>query len=151
MGCCSSFKFDPPDSSLALALADPSPGRPKELDGFADVSLDSHSESGESFALDTQPVFLMNAGILPSSYPLYKDRSFSIVNPSPHILPWPSPDPHHCLPTDRPNTRSISYTSVSPSSLLLGSSGLSPRAAPSTRASVTSSFHSPPVSKLSLA
>ena len=148
MGCCSSFKFDPPDSSLALALADPTPARPRELDGFADVSLDSHSESAGSFALDTQPVFLMNSGLLPSSSPFYKDRSLSIVGSAPHLLAWASPDPNsHCLPTDRPNVRSISYTSVLPASLL-GFNGPSPEAVPSTRASVASSFHPPPASKL---
>lgn len=152
MGCCSSFKFDPPDSSLALVLTDPPPDRPRELDGFADVSLDSHSESAGSFALDTQPVFLMNSGLLPSSSPFYKDRSLSIVGPSPHLLSWASPDPNsHCLPTDRPNTRSVCYTSVPPASLLFGFTRPSPEAVPSTRASAASSFHSPPASKLSLA
>ena len=77
MGCCGSLPFDPQDSSVALS--DLTPPRPREMDGFADVSLDSHSESEGQCQEDTQPVFLMNVGLVSASCGLYKERSFSVV------------------------------------------------------------------------
>ena len=145
MGCCNSLKFEPTD--IELSLPDPNPRiPPRDADGFADVSLDSHSESNPGDALETHPVFLMNSVIVQSPVKLYKQRSITVSGPPrggrtlEEVLRDESLQSELAL---RSNPRSISYSSVSVGGLLVvrGMAGPPTEAVRSTRASAASSFH----------
>lgn len=69
-------------------------------EGFADVSLNSHSESYHSQE-DSHPVFLMNSALAPSV--LTKERSFT-VSGAPEVASTPL-----LFTGTKLNTRSISY------------------------------------------
>jgi hypothetical protein len=75
MGCCNSARFEAVDVEVALG-EEPLHKTPEcGPEDFADVSLNSHSDSSCSQE-DSHPVFLMNSGLAPSA--LTKERSFTV-------------------------------------------------------------------------
>jgi len=99
MGCCNSVRFESAD--VEVALGEPLHHSPERgLEDFADVSLNSHSDSCRSEE-DSHPVFLMNSALAPSA--LTKERSFTVSGASQLLPPL-------LFTGTKLNTRSISYS-----------------------------------------
>lgn len=112
MGCCNSFKLETVDIEVALNDVTAAKSPLRDPEGFADVSLGSHSESNTSIVQETHPVFLMNSMCLPGV--LQKERSITVPNHP--VLGLDSPRQSFAALTtpkfggEKLNPRSVSYS-----------------------------------------
>lgn len=118
MGCCNSVRFEATEVEVALGEEPLHHSPERGPEDFADVSLNSHSESCRSQE-DSHPVFLMNSALAPSG--LTKERSFTVSGAPQLALPL-------LFTGTKLNSRSISYSAgqTAPQERSTKTSGMEP-------------------------
>jgi len=101
MGCCNSARFEAAEVEVALGEEPLRKTPERGPEDFADVSLNSHSDSSASQE-DSHPVFMMNSALAPST--LTKERSFTVSGAAAAL------GAHLMFTGTKLHTRSISYS-----------------------------------------